>query len=109
MTQISIRMDEALLEQTDKILNELGLNMSTAVNIFARQIVRTRGIPFPLTLDQTGSTRQEALKSFIQYAQSNPVKLRHDEPTQEDTIAERLAANYEFDRLVDASKDEGKI
>jgi len=69
-------MDEDLREQTDKILNELGLNLSSAVNIFARQIVRTRGIPFPLTLpDQTGANKQEAVKSFIQYAESHPAKF----------------------------------
>ncbi|MCL2322974.1 MAG: type II toxin-antitoxin system RelB/DinJ family antitoxin [Oscillospiraceae bacterium] len=82
MAQISIRMDEELRKQTDKILNELGLNLSSAINIFARQIVRIRGIPFPLTLpDQISANqqetvnRQEAIKSFIQFANSHPIKF----------------------------------
>jgi addiction module RelB/DinJ family antitoxin len=38
MAQISIRMDDTLREQTDLILSELGLSISSAVNIFARQL-----------------------------------------------------------------------
>jgi addiction module RelB/DinJ family antitoxin len=53
MGQISIRIDDSVKEQTDAILSELGLNMSTAFNMFARQIVRQGGIPFPVQLGET--------------------------------------------------------
>jgi DNA-damage-inducible protein J len=76
MAQISIRMDDALREQTDLILSELGLNISSAVNIFARQIVRSRGIPFPLTLaEQQTVNRQEAVSKLFSIADANPVKI----------------------------------
>jgi addiction module RelB/DinJ family antitoxin len=76
MAQISIRMDKALREQTDLILSELGLNISSAVNIFARQIVRSRGIPFPLTLaEQETANRQEAVSKLFSIADANPVKI----------------------------------
>jgi DNA-damage-inducible protein J len=76
MAQISIRMDGALREQTDLILSGLGLNISSAVNIFARQIVRSRGIPFPLTLaEQQTVSRQEAVGRVFSIADANPVKM----------------------------------
>lgn len=50
-TNINIRMDEALKQQFDCICTELGLNMSTAVNIFARTMVRQQRIPFDVALD----------------------------------------------------------
>ena len=53
MAQISIRIDDTIKEQTAMILSELGLNMSTAFNMFARQIVRQGGIPFPVQLDKS--------------------------------------------------------
>jgi len=40
MTRISIRMDDELRKEADTILNELGLNMSSAVNLFVKQLVR---------------------------------------------------------------------
>ncbi len=48
---INIRMDEDLKKDFEKLCNELGLNMTTAVNIFARTVVRQNGLPFPVTLE----------------------------------------------------------
>ncbi len=50
-TNINIRMDETLKQQFDRLCNELGLNMSTAVNIFAKTMVRQQKIPFEISLD----------------------------------------------------------
>jgi DNA-damage-inducible protein J len=49
MAQVNIRIDDDLKEQADLILGELGLNMTTAFNIFVRQTVREGGIPFAVT------------------------------------------------------------
>ncbi|MCI8510840.1 MAG: type II toxin-antitoxin system RelB/DinJ family antitoxin [Lachnospiraceae bacterium] len=50
-TSINIRMDETLKRQFDLLCNELGLNMSTAFNIFAKTMVRQQRIPFEISLD----------------------------------------------------------
>jgi DNA-damage-inducible protein J len=49
MAQVNIRIDDALKESAEKLFEELGLNMTTAVNIFVRQTVREGGIPFTIT------------------------------------------------------------
>ena len=43
-TNISIRMDSELKAQADALFNELGMNLSTAFNIFVRQSRWTRRI-----------------------------------------------------------------
>lgn len=50
-TNINIRMDEDLKKEFDRLCNELGLNMTTAFNIFARTVVRQKAIPFAVSLD----------------------------------------------------------
>ena len=50
-TAISIRLDSQLKEQTEKILAQFGLNMTTVVNMLFHQIVREREIPLSLTLN----------------------------------------------------------
>lgn len=50
-TNINIRMDENLKQQFDLLCNELGLNMTTAFNIFARTMVRQQKIPFEVSLE----------------------------------------------------------
>jgi DNA-damage-inducible protein J len=60
MAQVSIRIDDNIKEQTDAILTDLGLNMSTAFNMFARQIIKQRGIPFPITMGADSSMANES-------------------------------------------------
>jgi len=51
MTQVNIRLDDELKEKADNLFAELGLNMTTAVNIFIRQVVRQGGIPFDININ----------------------------------------------------------
>ena len=48
-TNISIRMDADLKAQADELFNDLGMNLTTAFNIFVRQSLREGGIPFEIT------------------------------------------------------------
>lgn len=49
---VSIRMNSDIKKQADALFAELGLNMSTAFNIFVRQTLREGGIPFSVNLKQ---------------------------------------------------------
>jgi len=50
MANVNIRVDDAIKKQAEAIFSELGMSMSTATNIFYRQVARTGGIPFELKL-----------------------------------------------------------
>ena len=49
-TNLNIRIDKELKEQAEWFFNELGLNMSSAFNIFVRQCLRQGKIPFEISL-----------------------------------------------------------
>ena len=49
---ISIRLDSRLKEQTESVLSQFGLNMTTVVNMLFRQIVREQAVPLSLSLRQ---------------------------------------------------------
>lgn len=51
-TNISIRMDSELKAQADELFAELGMNMTTAFNIFVKQALREGRIPFEISLNQ---------------------------------------------------------
>ncbi len=51
-TNINIRVDEKVKNNAEAIFNELGFNMSTAMNIFLRYTIRYGGIPFDLRIDK---------------------------------------------------------
>jgi len=50
-TNLSIRMDTELKKQAEYLFSELGMNMTTALNVFVRQSVRQGKIPFEISLD----------------------------------------------------------
>ena len=50
-TNISIRMDSDLKKQADALFEELGMNISTAFNIFVRQTLREGRIPFDISIN----------------------------------------------------------
>ena len=51
-TNISIRMDRELKERADEFFTEIGMNMSTAFNVFIRQTLREGRIPFHISVDR---------------------------------------------------------
>lgn len=59
---MNIRIDEELKNQADAILSDMGLNMSVAVNMYLKQIVRTREIPF--IISAKNPINNETLKSM---------------------------------------------
>ena len=47
-TNLNIRIDKKVKENSEKVLEDLGLTMTTAINIFLRQVIRVNGIPFEI-------------------------------------------------------------
>ena len=60
----SVRMDNSLKNQFETLCNDFGMNMSTAINVFARAVVRERRIPFDIVSLEPDITRQKALQMF---------------------------------------------
>ena len=48
----SVRLDSQLKADAEKLFAELGLSLGSAMNIFLRQSVRIKGLPFPIRLGQ---------------------------------------------------------
>lgn len=42
----TMRIDPNLKEKANEVFDDLGLNMSTAVNMFLKAVVREQGLPF---------------------------------------------------------------
>lgn len=51
-TNFSVRMDSDIKKQCENLYNELGMNLTTAINVFLRQSLRVGGFPFDVKLEQ---------------------------------------------------------
>ena len=61
----SVRMDETLKRQFDSLCADFGMNASTAINVFARAVVRERRIPFEIAASTQDITREKAMQAFL--------------------------------------------
>lgn len=51
-TSMSIRLDSEVKEQAQQVFSNLGMDMTTAINIFLRQAIQYQGLPFDVRLDE---------------------------------------------------------
>jgi DNA-damage-inducible protein J len=49
---IQLRLDEHLKQSAESVLDELGLDMPTALRLFLKKVVKTKAIPFRISLDE---------------------------------------------------------
>lgn len=75
---VTIRMDSDLKKQADALFNELGMSMTTAITIFAKQAVREQKIPFDISLNIPNEETIEALKEFDKMVSDKDTYTRHD-------------------------------
>ena len=71
MSNLNIRIDDDVKKDAEVLFANLGLNMSTAINMFLRQSIRDNGIPFMITAEQPNKTTIEAIEEARKIGKSN--------------------------------------
>lgn len=79
---INIQVDSETKKEATAILNDLGLSMSTAINLFLRQIIKTDGLPFEVRNPKPSRQLIKALKEteeMINNPDKYPSYSNHEE------------------------------
>lgn len=61
-TTVSIRIDKDLKAKSERLFDELGLNISSAFTIFLKQSVRENGLPFAVNLNVPNAATLKAME-----------------------------------------------
>ena len=70
----SVRMDANLKKQFDSLCQDFGMNATTAINIFARAVVKQRKIPFEISaLNNPSDNALNVLSALRTQAENNGV------------------------------------
>ena len=77
-TNISIRMDKDVKAQAEAFFSELGMNLTTAFNIFVRQSLREGKIPFEISVNQPNSETIAAMLEAERIAKDPSVNGYND-------------------------------
>ena len=62
-TTFSVRIDKDIKSQCETMYGELGINLTTAINVFLRQSLRAGGFPFDVRLDKPN---QETIATMME-------------------------------------------
>ena len=70
---VTIRLDREVKEDAEKLFNNLGMNLSTAFNIFARQALRQGKIPFEIYDPFYSEKNHARLERSIEHAEAGQI------------------------------------
>lgn len=73
-TNFSVRMDSDIKKQCETLYGELGMNLTTAINVFLRQSLRVGGFPFEVRLEAPNKETIAAMLEAERIAKDSSVK-----------------------------------
>lgn len=96
-SSIFARVEPEVKKQAEKVLEQLGIPMSNAINIFLRQIVLQKGIPFEMKLPESkivayGSLTEEQFNTEIEKGLSD---LSSGKILSAKVVAEKMHQDYD--------------
>jgi DNA-damage-inducible protein J len=77
-TNFSVRMDSDIKKQCEALYGELGMNLTTAINVFLRQSLRSGGFPFDVTLNTPNAVTIAAMQEAERIARDPNAKRYGD-------------------------------
>lgn len=84
-TNFSVRMDADVKKECEAIYGELGINLTTAINVFLRKSMRAGGFPFDVRLEEPNRETIAAMLEAERLVHDPTVKRYSD---VEDALAE---------------------
>ena len=77
-TNFSVRMDSEIKKQCEAMYGELGINLTTAINVFLRQSLRVGGFPFDVRIDRPNRETISAMIESEQILRDKSIKKYSD-------------------------------
>jgi DNA-damage-inducible protein J len=91
---VTVRVDEETKRDFDSFCDNVGINITTAFNMFIKATLRTRQLPFIVTDIEAQQARQDVQKAFSE-AQKQSVMNGTDKMTMKEINAEIAAYRQE--------------
>ena len=66
MTTICVRVEENVKKEASSLFSDLGLDLSTAINMFLRKAISSKGIPFEVKKEIPNQKTIEAINEIEQ-------------------------------------------
>ena len=80
-TAMTVRVDNNIKMQFDSLCEQFGMSANAAVNVFINTVVRTRAIPFRISVEMDSTSRD--LLAMLHADRSNRPDMTMDEINEE--------------------------
>ena len=77
-TNFTVRIDSDIKKQCEAVYGELGINLTTAINVFLRQSLRVAGFPFDGRMEQSNKETMAAMLGAERLAHDPSAKRYSD-------------------------------
>lgn len=77
-TNFSVRIDSDVKKQCEALYRELGINLTTAINVFLRQSIRAGGFPFDVTINTPNAVTITAMQEAERITKDHNAKRYSD-------------------------------
>jgi len=82
---INVRIEEETKKQFENFCAEVGLNVSTAINMFIKKVVRENEIPFKISIDPFYSQNNiKYLEGVVKDIETGKAKIQEHELIEEE-------------------------
>lgn len=95
-SNVFTRVEPDIKEQAEVVLSQLGISMSSAVEMFLRQVVLQRGIPFEMKLPPDKPTSVDSLskEQFDYEIRKGYESIINDDVYSADAVAEEMSKEF---------------
>lgn len=92
---LSVRMDPALKQDFDRICNELGMTMTTAVTMLAKKMTQEKRLPFEASIDPSDYvlTKKELQRRIADIKAGRGVRVTFEQLDQLGRLMEEIRSN----------------
>ena len=93
---VNVRIQEDIKKQAEEILDQLGLPRAVAIDMFYRQIILNKGIPFEVAIPNASRSREELTKEEFDKMMKVAIKqLEEGQTTPIEEVFEELYQGVE--------------
>ncbi len=93
-TSVNIKMDTELRDEAKALFGRMGLDMTTAVNMFLIAALREKGLPFAVTTVSSCGTEQEFDEHVVEKLRVAEIELQSGHGRSFDDFATELKQRY---------------
>ena len=94
LVPINVNVDSEVKHEAANILNQLGLNMSTAINMFLVQVIQKRGIPFEIVSQRSSIHSKKRMEVYNLSEENSMIEVENNGQKYYIITNEKLIAKY---------------